>query len=159
MDMLVNLYADLKKTDEGSLSKIGIRIQRALAVDRSEICTFVQDNFPESSPAWVDECSSTLYRHPTGCYIAIKDREVIGFSCYDATAKGMLGPIGVSRSYRRMGIASALLGSCFEAMKMEGYAYAAIGWVSSAEFYEKTCGAIALPESWPSVYSRMIAHD
>ena len=41
----------------------------------------------------------------------------------------------------------------------DGYAYAIIGWVNSTEFYEKSCGAVIIPDSFPSVYSRMVKHN
>ena len=158
-DMLVDLYKEHNTYDESSISETGIRIQRALSIDRAEVCKFVDDNFNNTCPGWVDECASTLYRHPASCFIAIKKKQILGFACYDGTAKGMVGPIGVAREYRRLGIARVLLNRCFEAMKMEGYAYAIIGWVSSTDFYEKACGAIALPENFPGIYSRMTMHN
>ena len=158
-DMLVNLYAQKTYSEQTLPSEFGIKIQRALAIDKAKICTFVEENFNDICPGWVDECASTLYRHPTSCYVAIKQKKIVGFACYDGTAKGMVGPIGVASDYRKKGIAKALLHACFEAMKMDGYAYAIIGWVSSIEFYEKTCGAIALPDSFPGIYSRMTMHN
>ncbi len=35
-----------------------------------------------------------------------------------------------------------------------GYAYAVIGGVGPAEFYEKVCGAFAIPGSERSIYGR-----
>ncbi|MFR3259058.1 MAG: hypothetical protein ACLTRS_18385 [Lachnospiraceae bacterium] len=29
------------------------------------------------------------------CFIAVEDKKVIGFACYDSSAKGFFGPIGV----------------------------------------------------------------
>ena len=158
-DMLVNLYADNMTDGRPELKQKGIFIQRALALDTKSISAFIDQNFSETCPGWVDECKTSLYRHPISCFVAIKDKEIAGFACYDATAKGMVGPIGVAESYRKHGIAKALLYSCFEAMKMDGYAYAAIGWVSSENFYKKACGAIPIPGSFPGVYSRMKDHN
>lgn len=158
-DMIVNLYNERELPDEKSINKKGIYIQRALVIDRQDICQFVKDNFQDICSGWVDECASSLYRQPPSCFIAIRAKSIIGFSCYDSTAKGMLGPIGVTEEYRNLGIARNLLSRCIEAMKMDGYAYAIIGWVSSTEFYEKICGAVALPDSFSGVYSRMIKHN
>lgn len=155
-DMIVNLYSKMEYSSEEALNNTGVIFQRALAIDKTRICDFVSENFDEICPGWVDECASSLYRQPSSCFIAIKERKIAGFACHDATAKGMVGPIGVAKACRRQGIAKVLLNKCFEAMKMEGYAYAIIGWVSSIEFYEKTCGAIALPENSPGVHSRMV---
>ena len=57
------------------------------------------------------------------------------------------------------GIAKELIYQCLIAMKHAGYAYAVIGWVSSEEYYAKTCGAITIPDSFPGIYSRMISVD
>lgn len=89
----------------------------------------------------------------------VDQQRPVGFACYDAIAKGMVGPIAVDAAYRNRGIATVLLNQCFEAMKMDGYAYAAIGWVSSEAFYRKACGAHAIPGSEPGIYSRMLKHE
>ena len=154
-DMLVKLYEKLPK-NEVTYNADKVKIKRALAIDTQVIVNFVDEHFREICPGWVDECRATLYRHPTTCFIATYENQVIGFACYDGTAKGMVGPVGVAESFRKQGIATELLKHCFEAMKMDGYVYAVIGWVSSESFYEKTCNAIAIGGSFPGVYSRMV---
>ena len=157
-DMLVKLYDTAYHTNQ-KLKQEEIHIQRALAIDKQPICKFVAKHFKDICPGWVDECIASLFRHPVSCFIAIKNKEIIGFACYDGTAKGMVGPVGVNEAFRGKGIATELLHQCFNAMKMEGYAYAVIGWVSSEAFYEKSCNAIAIPDSFPGVYSRMISQN
>lgn len=158
-DMLVKLYSPRKKDKRNPLAKEGIAFRRALAIDKQAIVDFIRHQFNDICPGWEDECVATLYRQPVSCFIAIRDKQVIGFVCYDGTAKGMLGPIGVHESQRNKGLASVLLNLCFEAMLMAGYAYAVIGWVSSTEFYEKSCGAIEIPDSFPGIYARMISQN
>ena len=158
-DMLVNLYAERENNEAFLWSSEGVKIRRALAIDKAGICQFVSEEFRDICAGWVDECESTLYRHPTSCFIAIKEKQIVGFACYDGTAKGMVGPIGVAPDYRKKGIARALLNASFDAMKAEGYAYAIIGWVSSTDFYEKTCSAIPIPNSFPGIYARMTMHN
>ena len=136
-----------------------IVFRRALSIDTRIILEFVRTQFFKNGAGWVDECAATLCHHPIGCFIAIENKSVVGFACYDGTAKGMVGPVGVKEGYRKKGIAGVLLNLCFEAMKMDGYAYAVIGWVNSVEFYEKVCGAIEIPNSFPGVYSRMISQN
>ena len=93
-------------------------------------------------------------------FLAVKDKEIIGFACYDCTAKGFFGPTGVTEEFRGRGVGTALLYACMAAMKEEGYAYAVIGWVSDAQaFYEKTVQAIPIPDSHPGVYIRKIDMD
>jgi len=93
-DMLVKLYdLDFKYNDK--LAEEGIAIKRACIVDKDAIMGFVKENFRDE-PVWVHECEYALFNNPTSCYIAVQNKTVIGFSCYDATAKGFFGPMGVS---------------------------------------------------------------
>ena len=155
-DMLVKLYDCPLVGRSGLLMEDGIIIKRALAIDKQLICDFVYDNFADISSGWVGECELALMQQPSTCYIAVSENKVVGFCCYDSTAKGMLGPLGVSEPFRRKGIAQELMFFGFEAMKAAGYAYAVIGWVSSEEFYQKHCGAIVIPDSTQGIYDRMI---
>ncbi len=155
-DMLVNLYAERETDNRIALAANGVTCKRALALDKQSIIGFVKQHFSTDNEGWADECSVALGRQPGSCFVAVSEQQPIGFACYDATAKGMVGPLGVAASYRQQGVATVLLNLCFEAMKADGYAYAVIGWVSSEDFYRKCCGAIAIPGSAPGVYSRML---
>ena len=152
-DMLVKLYGLAPSSTVGDLGAAGIRIVRPLALDKAPVLEFV-GTF--GNPGWTAECEVTLVRQPATCFVAVHEQVVIGFACYDATAKGMLGPLGVAPTFRKRGVASALIRECLAAMKADGYAYAIIGWVSSESFYAKVCGAIPIPDSAPGVYARMI---
>ena len=158
-DMLVKLY-DLKMTSRQlELESEGILIKQAMGLDRKKIIQFVSDHFKDICEGWTDECDLAIMQHPSSCFIAAHNKEIVGFACYDATARGMLGPLGVRKEYRARGIAKELIYQCLIAMKHAGYAYAVIGWVSSEEYYAKTCGAITIPDSFPGIYSRMISVD
>ena len=94
------------------------------------------------------------------CFLAVEDGKVVGFSCFDASAKGFFGPIGVDPAQRGRNIGAALLLRTLNAMREYGYAYAVIGWVGEAEhFYRKTVGAEFIPGGSPenSVYSNLIS--
>ena len=80
---------------------------------------------------------------------------VLGFACYDATAKDFFGPTGVMESQRGKGIGAALLIACMQAMAAEGYAYAVIGGAGPVAFYEKVVGATVIPDSVPGPYRDM----
>lgn len=154
-DMLVKLY-DLK--DESELYKNlkeeeGISIVRVLAPDRLKVLEFVKENFSEH---WVGECETSLSSVPSRCYIAVKDKEILGFACYDVTAKGFFGPTGVRRDMRGKNLGRALLAKCMEAMSNDGYGYAIIGWTSVTGFYEKCVGAKVIEDSEPGVYGSMV---
>ncbi|MBQ9264102.1 MAG: GNAT family N-acetyltransferase [Clostridia bacterium] len=150
MDMLVNLYtmptADVPKD---------VRIVRALPPERHKVLQWVEEHF---SAGWREECAVALSAQPATCLIAQKDGACIGFACYDATAKGYFGPIGVADEARGSGVGRALLIRCLEEMRSAGYGYAAIGWCNeAASFYSRAVGAIPIPGSEPehTVYSRL----
>lgn len=149
-DMLVKLYAlpDAPQVAEG------VRIVRVLPPDFGRVLQFVRTHFDEG---WAHECEAALYQTPSACFIAVREHTVLGFACYDATARGMFGPVGVDAAARGSGIGAALTYRCMEAMREAGYAYAAIGWCDGKEaFYARAVGAVPIADSAPGVYSRMI---
>jgi predicted N-acetyltransferase YhbS len=117
------------------------------------VSTFVRTHFSEK---WVIEVEVAMTRQPITCFIATKDKEVLGFACYDTTLRGFFGPIGVSESARGMGLGKALLFKSLEALRDLGYAYAIIGGVGPKEFYAKACGAIEIPGSDPGIYTDLL---
>jgi ribosomal protein S18 acetylase RimI-like enzyme len=156
-DMLVKLY-DLDEYEHVKhlevLTKEGITINRALPIDKHRILEYVRSQFTDT---WANECEIALTNSPVTCFIAVKAQEIIGFACYESTAKGFFGPIGVSKEVRGKGIGVLLTKKCLVAMKEAGYGYAIIGWVTDAvPFYQKSVGATVIEHSFPGVYSRMI---
>ncbi len=155
-DMLINLYR-LPQNNSHFPEENGIRIKRALPPDKSKILAFIREEF---QAGWADECEHALSHDPCGCYLAVRNGEILGFACYDATAKGYFGPTGVKESERRQGIGAALLHACLHAMREQGYGYAIVGWTakSAIPFYEKEAGAVLIANSEPeqSIYSNMI---
>ncbi|MBR2901657.1 MAG: GNAT family N-acetyltransferase [Clostridia bacterium] len=153
-DMLVKLY---KLPDDrplfSALESEGITIHRALAPDTLRVLDFVRDNFSEH---WVSECMVALSSSPSRCFVAVKDRTVVGFACYDATSRGFFGPTGVSKDLRGKGIGRALLNATLGQMRNDGYGYAIIGSTEVCGFYEKCVGATVIPDSSPGVYTDMI---
>lgn len=156
-DMLVKLY-DLPEAIPGleRLTAAGVRVERAMASDKHAIVDYVRAQF---SAGWASECDVAFSNRPTSCFIAVKDGTVVGFACYDVTAKGLFGPLGVTESFRGRGIGKALLLKCLLSMREEGYAYAIISWVDAAEFYRRTVGAQMIADSFPGVYRRTIGSD
>lgn len=134
-----------------------IQIKRAFVGDKETILQFVEQNFQKS---WVYEAEHALMSDVPKCFIATDHGKVIGFACYDASAKGFFGPIGIADDRRGENIGQALLVRTLHAMREYGYGYAVIGWVSDAEkFYRKTVGAEYIKGGSPenSVYSNMIS--
>jgi predicted N-acetyltransferase YhbS len=155
-DMLVRLYDLPEFIDSGESLARDIKIKRAMAPDGARIREFISANFGDS---WANEYQKALFNTPPSCFIAVKNKEVVGFACYDATALGYFGPVGVLESERGSGIGKALTLRCMTAMREAGYGYAIIGWVGPADFYKKVCGATVIEPSSPGVYKNMINVD
>ncbi|MDR0496304.1 MAG: GNAT family N-acetyltransferase [Treponema sp.] len=160
--MLVKLYdmedEDLfvpRKNDKGLVIKPAYRGEKKLILD------FVKKNF--EADVWPDECDKAINSDPVACFIAVKKKKLVGFSCYDSAARGFFGPMGVKKEYRGIGIGALLLKRALFAMKENGYAYAIIGWVATdaIKFYEKSVNASIIDDSpcEKSVYRNMIGSE
>lgn len=150
-DMIVNLYT-LPETEV----RTNVKIKRAFVGDKETILSFVGEHFQKN---WVYEVEHALMDEMSKCFIATENGKVLGFACYDASAKGFFGPIGVAPDRRGEQIGQALLMRTLIAMREYGYGYAVIGWVSDAEnFYRKTVGAEYIKGGNPenSVYSNLV---
>lgn len=150
-DMLVKLY-DLPKPDEDQApwKRAGIVIKRAMTPDKFLVLDFVRQNFAE---AWASECDAAFANKPVSCFVAVREGKVVGFACYEATWKDYFGPTGVAKECRGMGLGTALLLRALGGLWDMGYAYGIIGGaVSAIPFYEKTVGAVVIPDSVPSIY-------
>ena len=154
-DLLVKLYeVEEDRILEERLREQGIRVNRVLPPNYDLLLEYISEHF---SKGWVSETKAALANHPASCYIAIKEQKIIGFACYNATAKDYFGPTGVSEEYRGKGIGKLLLLKCLLALKEEGYGYAIIGWSAEATpFYEKVVGAVEIPDSIPGLYGQLV---
>lgn len=152
-DMLINLY-EVEYKQLYDLDK-NIKIKRVLAPDRRKVIGFVKDNFNEN---FVDECKAAFSNNPITCFVAVQNHNILGFICYEATAKNFVGPMGVLENQRNKGIGRALMLQCLYSMKEIGYAYAIIG--SSSEknfpFHQKVSNAQIIDAKTIGVYTRMI---
>jgi GNAT superfamily N-acetyltransferase len=151
-DLLVRLY-DLPATGEEKAAAAGVTIRRAIAPEAHVIVDFVRQNF--SSP-WVSESQLALTQQPPTMFIAIKDGTLLGFACYDTSAKGFFGPTGVLEAARGQGIGEALLMRTLQAMREAGYAYAVIGDPGPVGFYKKRLDVLEIPNSEPGQYAGML---
>lgn len=150
IDMLVRLYAlpDVGRL-KASLAETGIAIRRCSAYERHLVADWIGNTF---SPKWVSEFKIAMSRQPAACIIATHNRAVIGFACYDVTARGFLGPMGVDPGARQRGLGKALLVTALEQLHNLGFAYAVIGGVGPQEFYSHTVGATPIEGSSPGIY-------
>ena len=150
IDMLVRLY-DLPSStalDESAIAQ-GVTLRRARAFEKHTVSAFVRAHFSEK---WVSEVEVAMTRQPISCFIATKEKQILGFACYETTQRGFFGPTCVVETARGMGLGKALLLKSLEGLRDIGYAYAIIGGVGPKEFYAKTCGAIEIPGSDPGTY-------
>ena len=108
------------------------------------------------STRWVSEFTAAMSHQPVGCIIATRNREVLGFACFDATMRGFIGPMGVDPSLRMGGVGKALLVTALEQMKALGYGYAVIGGTGPQEFYSRTVGATVIEGSAPGIYADIL---
>src|SRR5258706_1526314 len=143
--MLVRLYEIPEPSARiAALHQAAIEVRRALAPERHVVVSWVRQHFGE---AWASECEVSFARLPISCFRAQRDQEVLGFACYDATAKAFFGPTGVLERDRKGGIGTALLLLALEAMAAEGYAYAIIGAAGPADFYATAVRAVPIAGS------------
>ena len=153
-DMLVRLYRlPSGEPLRSCLAEQGIRIRRCNPYETHLLAAWVGRHF---SPKWVSEAQVAMSHRPAGCFIATRNREIIGFACYDTTARGFIGPRGVAPELRGGGLGKALLVTALEQMRALGYAYAVIGGVGPADFYRKAVGATDIEDSTPGIYEDLL---
>ncbi|WP_048645443.1 GNAT family N-acetyltransferase [Nitratireductor soli] len=148
-DLLVPLYrlpAERPRDD-------GIAIRRAIAPEMHVVCDFAERHFSRN---WASECAVAFAAQPPGVLVAVEEGQLLGFACYDATAKGFFGPTGVAEEARGRGVGVGLLMAALHAMRQAGYAYAVIGGAGPVDFYKRQCGAIEIPGSDPGIYGGML---
>ena len=107
-DMIVNLTT----LPECPRVADGVRIHRPFVGDKERILSFVRENFHEG---WTYEAERAILQLPSTCLIAVEGDRLLGFACYDATAKDFFGPIGVAEAARGKNIGAALLVRTLEA--------------------------------------------
>ncbi len=165
-DMLVKLYTLPEITPlVTQLKAANIEVRLAAPSEKRIVAEWVRYHF---SKTWAAECEAAMEQRPVSCYIAIEKAQppiagdnsysslpaekLVGFGCFDVTAKGMFGPTGVQEDYRGRNIGKALLLACLHTMTDRGYAYAVIGWAGPTDFYSKAVGATIIEGSEPGVY-------
>jgi len=155
--MLVKLYAlpplEARLAEQ---SAQGIAIRRAIAPEKHHVLAWVRQHFSEF---WVSEADSAFANRPVSCWLAVEGAALIGFGCYDATAKGFFGPTGVGEAARGRGVGAALLLACLHDMRAQGYGYGIIGGVGPIDFYARIVGATVIEDSTPGVYGGMLGQS
>ena len=153
-DMLVRLY-DLP--DKGKalerLGDQGIIVRRAAAPEKRPVTDWIGTNF---EPVWATEAGIAFSRQPVTCFLALKDKQILGFACHEATCRNFFGPTGVAEASRGQGIGRALLLETLWDQRNMGYAYAIIAGVGPAEFYEQAVGAVTIDGSDPGFFKGLL---
>ena len=154
MDYLVNLsLVSADPAVDARVAEAGVTVRRALAPELELVTDWVRGRF---GAGWAGETAVAFSRQPPGCFLATKDGKLVGFGCHESIARGFFGPTGVDESVRGQGIGHALLLASLLDLKTMGYAYAIIGDVGPAVFYERTVGAMPIPNSAPGIYAGML---
>jgi GNAT superfamily N-acetyltransferase len=149
MDMLIRLHRGL----QASQAESGWECRKPLGPEFTLILLWIEAHF---APGWSSEAGAALANRPITLFIAQHANDIQGFCCYDATARGFVGPIGVLESARGQGIGAALLLACLHDMRTMGYGYAIAGHVGAPEFFRRVAGAIEIPDSTPGLYANML---
>jgi GNAT superfamily N-acetyltransferase len=151
MDMLIKLYA-LPSAASHPLAD-GASVRKPIGAEHGVVVDWVTAQF---GSGWASEARVALANRPVSMFIATQADAPIGFACYDATARGMFGPIGVLPEARGHGIGEALLLACLHDMRSAGYAYAVAGWVGPVDFFRRVAGATLIEDSEPGIYRGML---
>ncbi|HEX7957341.1 MAG TPA: GNAT family N-acetyltransferase [Pyrinomonadaceae bacterium] len=150
-DMLVNLLRlpPVEPLLEG-LRGAGLLVRRARPWELSRVREFVAEQFGQ---AWADEVAVGLVRQPVTVFVALREGRPVGFAAYECSRKNFFGPTGVLEEERGRGLGRALLLASLRGLRELGYAYAVVGGVGPAEFYERAAGAFVIPDSSPGIYA------
>ena len=148
-DLLVNLL----KLPPCETPVQDFAVRRAQPFELTAVRQFVAENFSES---WADEISVGFARQPITVLVATLDRELIGFAAYECTRRGFFGPMGVLTQAQKKGAGKALLLAALRGLHELGYVYAVIGAAGPVRFYQKTVGAIIIPDSEPGIYTDLL---
>jgi predicted N-acetyltransferase YhbS len=152
-DLLVSLYTDRLSHLEKQPRHTDVLIRPVLPPEMQFVVDWVRDNF---STNWASEASVAITRQPSACLIAIDNGNLVGFACYDTTARGFFGPTGVHPDSRGKGVGIALFSASLQAMKSMGYAYAIIGDAGPVDFYVNAVGAMTIPADDKGIYQGML---
>ena len=154
-DMLVRLMElpDVSETEKTLFTKEKIVFRRAIAPEKHLVSDWVFEQF---GAYWKSEVEVAFSRQPVSCWLAQRGNDILGFACYEATARNFFGPTGTLESERGKGIGKTLLVKSLESLREMGYVYAIIGGVGPAEFYQKSVDARIIEGSETSIYEHLI---
>lgn len=150
-DMLIRLYAlpaPLRLQTDGRVADW--RVRKPIGCEHGLIGAWVTAEF---GAGWASEARVALQNRPISLWMAVRGDQPIGFACYDATARGLVGPIGVAAAARGTGVGAALLRAALDDMRAVGYGYAIAGSVGADAFFCRVAGATPIADSVPGLYA------
>ena len=153
-DLLVNLLKLPALTAPTEIEALGIKIRRAEPWELSRLREFVTANF---SSSWADEVSVGFAAKPITVYLAIQHAEIVGFAAYECTRRAFFGPTGVANELRGRGVGTAMLLHSMQGLRDLGYVYGIIGGAGPIAYYQKTVGAVVIPETDPGIYVDLLS--
>ncbi|MEP0711111.1 MAG: GNAT family N-acetyltransferase, partial [Algoriphagus sp.] len=135
-DMLVRLIGlpDVSQEEAQLVKNEHIIFRRAIAPEKHLVSAWILEQFGEY---WQSEVEVAFSRQPVSCWLAQRGNEILGFACYESTARNFFGPTGTLEKERGKRIGKILLIKSLESMREMGYGYAIIGGVGPKEFYSK----------------------
>ncbi len=156
-DMLVRLLdlPDISEEEKILFEKEGIIFKRPITPEKSIVIDWTSKHFSKN---WADETEVAFASPPVNCFIAQRNQEILGFACFESTAKNYFGPTGVLPNEREKGIGKILLIKALLALKEMGYTYAIIGGVGPASYYEEVVDARIIEKSEKSIYQNLLKH-
>lgn len=149
MDLLVPLY----RVDPAPVLSAAVTARPPIGPEHDAIVAWVDGAF---GAAWASEARVALQNRPVSLWLALAGEGPVGFACFDATARGLFGPIGVLPAWRGKGVGALLLHRVLAAMRDAGYAYAVIGAPGPVDFFKRLVPAVEIADSQPGLYAGMI---
>lgn len=150
MDMLIKLYPPEALAAPAAPGAV---IRKPIGPEHTAITRWVATHF---GIGWASEAQVALSNRPVTLWLATRDAALLGFACFDATARGFFGPIGVYSAVRSQGVGAALLCACLLDMRACGYGYAIAGGVGAPEFFRRVAGAVEIADSAPGLYGGQV---
>ena len=142
VDLAVDLRtADLhQETELTRLSEAGITLRRADPAEAGDLAGWLRAG-PWGASSWPQEAEAAARHLPSGCHVACRDGQYLGFACHGSVRSAWFGPMGTLSSERGLGIGAALLRRCLGDMRAAGLDTAMIGWAGPVGFYARAVGA------------------
>ncbi|MFI5906173.1 GNAT family N-acetyltransferase [Dactylosporangium sp. NPDC051541] len=139
-DTAWNMTADLRgpeldgPVDESRLEAMGVKVGPA-GPDAPEWVRAIWGD------GWAWEVEQSLGRADAGCYVAVRDGEILGFAAYGANRPSWFGPMGTAPAAEGLGVGRVLLRRCLADQRAAGHDTAQIGWAGPISFYSKAVAA------------------